>query len=137
VRDEHVTESGCDLDLAGISKLRERIRGIADSAKAHVRAHGLVCVATDTKFVAVSPAWTDLLGWPSTLLENGTFANLIHPGDRGRTEEALTQLKTKPLRGFTNRYRTISGDYVRLAWDAEPFDGEGQTFAVARRTDGD
>jgi len=71
----------------------------------------------DGRFVRLSRAWEDTLGFPIETLEGSSFLDLVHPEDRDATLDALSRLgDSERLSGFKNRYRTASGDYVWIEW---------------------
>ncbi|MEE8373290.1 MAG: PAS domain S-box protein, partial [Dehalococcoidia bacterium] len=90
-----------------------------------------VCT-TEGKFLRVSPAWKDVLGYTTDeILELG-WARLVHPDDAGRTDnEVAQQLHGKPVMGFINRFRCKDGTYKTFEWRATPAE-KGIVYATAR-----
>lgn len=82
-------------------------------------------------WLAVSPAWTELLGWSEAELVGRTSEWMEHPDDRADTREQIESLSAGiPVLRFDNRFRTKSGDYRTFSWTAVP---EGDLlYCVAR-----
>lgn len=83
--------------------------------------------------LAVSPAWTRLLGFSEAELLSRPYSDFMHPDD---TEETLTALARmgdtgSPVR-FENRILTSGGDYKPIGWTVVP-DPDGDTFIAIGR----
>lgn len=82
-------------------------------------------------WLAVNPAWTQILGWQADDFVGRTSEWLEHPDDVAKTRSEVATIAT----GFTtsefeNRFRTKAGDYRALSWTAVP-EGE-HMYCVAR-----
>jgi len=70
-------------------------------------------------WTSVSPAWTKMLGWSQQEIIGRTSDWLHHPDDQEPTRrEVIRVINGKESSGFENRYRTSSGDYRTLSWQA-------------------
>jgi PAS domain S-box-containing protein len=95
-------------------------------------ASDLFCTAdANGYFVSLNAAWERLLGWSREELQARPFIELVHPEDVQSTIEASSKILEADyeLASFENRYRTKSGDWRWLQWNART---DGQTwFAIA------
>ena len=94
----------------------------------------LICIAgTDGYFKKVNPAWQKVLGWDTETLLVTSFLELVHPDDLANTRNELLGLaEGSNTVNFTNRFRTIHGDYKILQWVATPEPETGNLFSIAR-----
>ena len=85
----------------------------------------------DGLWIAVSPAWTDLLGWTESELLGRTSQWMEHPDDVEKTRGEVSDLAVgRTTMRFENRFRTKDGDYRWFSWSAVP---QGDLiYAVAR-----
>ena len=83
------------------------------------------------RWLSVSPAWTQLLGWTKEELLGRTSEWMEHPEDRQRTRSEVFRLADgdTTLR-FENRFRHRDGTYRWFSWVAVPADG--LLYCVAR-----
>jgi PAS domain S-box-containing protein len=82
-------------------------------------------------WLAASPAWERILGWPLDQLLGRSSAGVIHPDDeeRMRREREYVFGGGQAVR-FQNRYRTRDGEYRWFSWNAV---AEGdRLYCVAR-----
>lgn len=87
--------------------------------------------AFDGRFVAVNPAWTEVLGWHERDLLGTSLFDLLHPDDLVHTAEgAHASADGETLTRFTNRYRHRDGSYRWINWSTTP--AEGLINAVGR-----
>lgn len=93
-----------------------------------------VCIAgVDGYFKHINEAFTSILGYTEQELLTTPFTDFIHPEDLPSTYEKIGELSTlKPVIGFVNRYKTESGEWVRLEWTATS-NSDGQIFALAKK----
>ena len=94
----------------------------------------LVCIASvDGRFRKVNSAWERTLGFTAEELLAAPIESFLHPDDVEPTrQEALRQMGGGATINFTNRYRTRTGGYRLLEWNASAAI-EGRTlFAIAR-----
>ena len=94
----------------------------------------LHCIASpEAKLLHINKRWERLLGYTRSELLSGSFLDLIHPDDIGGTVAAMEDLNTgKPVVNFSNRYRTKSGEYRVLDWNALFNERENLYYATAR-----
>jgi PAS domain S-box-containing protein len=84
-----------------------------------------------------NPAWNTTLGFPPEEVEGRRHADLTHPEDRDRLEEAFAALRGGGgAAGFELRYRAAQGDYRWIAWTASAPEGD-LVFAVGRDVTGE
>lgn len=79
----------------------------------------LFCVlASDGRFLRVSPGWTRALGWSEDELLSRTAFELVHPDDLSATREVSETYTAEGQRmeAFQNRYRHKDGSYRWLSW---------------------
>ena len=87
----------------------------------------------DGHFTHLNPAWERTLGWTMQQLMAEPFITFVHPDDVDETLariEALASNSGTEVVSFENRYRTSSGDFRRLKWDA--VSDEQSVYFVAR-----
>ena len=91
----------------------------------------LVC-DPEGKWLSVSPAWTELLGWTTQELLGRTSEWMEHPDDRATMRDWLASIAagkdTAPR--LDTRFRGRSGSYCRFSWTAVAEDG--LFYCVAR-----
>lgn len=94
----------------------------------------MLCVAGNDGYLKrVNPAFSRTLGYTTSELLARPFIDFVHPEDRSRTGEEMARLDTgESSLHFENRYRCKDSSWKWLAWNALPFDDEGQVYAVAR-----
>lgn len=93
----------------------------------------LLCIAgIDGRFRRVNPAWERVLGWTEADLRTVPYIDLVHPDDRAATEREAAKLAQGAVAvNFENRYRTRSGSYRWLHWNAAPSVERGLIYATA------
>ncbi|PZQ65591.1 MAG: hypothetical protein DI570_01025, partial [Phenylobacterium zucineum] len=70
-------------------------------------------------FRSVNPAWERVLGWRAEEVVGRTADWLLHPDDRGKTQNEIQQLAAGETSfAFENRFRRRDGDYRTLSWTA-------------------
>jgi PAS domain S-box-containing protein len=83
--------------------------------------------------LAVSPAWTRVLGWSGAELLSRPYGGLIHPDDLGPTIEAISRMgRTGQSSRFENRILTVDGEWKPIEWTLAP-EEEGQNFIAVGR----
>ncbi|WP_304176865.1 ATP-binding protein [Phenylobacterium aquaticum] len=92
----------------------------------------LLCIINDRgRFVRLSRAWEQVLGWPVESLVGQSYLPLMHEEDRATTiAEGRRFLEGHAVFNHRNRYRHRDGSYRVLEWQARP-SGE-RVYAVAR-----
>jgi PAS domain S-box-containing protein len=87
----------------------------------------------DGYFTYVNPKFTQVLGYSAQEVLTTRFTDFIHPDDREATANELSKLSCGQLTfNFENRYRSKSGTYYWLLWNAAAFPDENIIFASAR-----
>jgi PAS domain S-box-containing protein len=77
----------------------------------------LLCIAGPVCLVEVNRTFEHTLGYPTRELLSRPVLDFIHPGDRGRTREALDELLAggQPVR-LENRLGRSDGSFCRIEW---------------------
>jgi len=85
------------------------------------------------RLLAVSPAWTHVLGWSEAELLARPYASLMHPDDLPATLAAIEQLaQTQRPSRFENRIATRQGEWKYVEWTVTPELGSEHFVAVGR-----
>lgn len=94
----------------------------------------MICVAgTDGYFKKTNPAFQTTLGWSLDELKEKPFFDYIHPDDVNATANEIEKLsKGFKTIGFENRFITKEGNYLSIAWVANPDEQTGEIFAIGR-----
>ena len=87
-------------------------------------------IDTHGRFVAVNPAWTEILGWYPREMEGRAYDDFVHPDDALASQAAYRQAQVEPLRQFENRIRHRDGSYRWVSWVASS--GDGLIYASGR-----
>jgi PAS domain S-box-containing protein len=113
IRDEH----GAPVHFVGqIFDVTERRRSQHLVEAMIANAPDLLCVVDRNGcFVAVSPSWSEALGWDPAELVGGSVLDHVHPDDVAVTEPLLTG-RHPGREGVEIRYRTRRGDWRWLQW---------------------
>ncbi|HEY0033765.1 MAG TPA: PAS domain S-box protein, partial [Devosia sp.] len=82
---------------------------------------------------AVSPAWTQVLGWGESELLTRGYATFMHPDDLPPTLEAIGRMAEtgRPTR-FENRIATADGAFKPIEWTVVP-EPDGRNFIAVGR----
>ncbi len=82
---------------------------------------------------AVSPAWTQVLGWSERELLTRGYATFMHPDDEPPTLEAIGRMAQtgQPTR-FENRISTKEGSWKHIEWTVAP-ERDGVNFIAVGR----
>lgn len=82
---------------------------------------------------AVSPAWTQVLGWSENELLTRGYATFMHPEDAATTLEAISRMADtrRPTR-FENRIATRTGAWKAIEWTVAP-EADGVNFIAVGR----
>ncbi len=82
---------------------------------------------------AVSPAWTQVLGWSEAELLARPYASLMHPEDMPPTLEAIGRMaETHQPARFENRIATRDGGWKHIEWTVAP-ELDGENFVAIGR----
>jgi PAS domain S-box-containing protein len=94
----------------------------------------VICVIdAQGRFVQVSAASRQLWGYAPEELVGGSYADLVHPDDRAKTEAvANVILSGQPVLDFCNRYLRKDGSTVENDWTAVWSEPDRMMFCVAR-----
>lgn len=94
----------------------------------------LVVVSMEGTIISWNTAWKDLLGYSDAILEGANIISFIHPDDVGKSQHALTDILGggEKVISFENRFRTNSGAYCWLLWNAVPVMDKGEVYGFAR-----
>ena len=90
----------------------------------------LAILTLDGTFLAVNPAWTDVLGWLPTEIVGQHHVLFSHPDDQEASDGAHQQALVAPVRQYENRVRHKDGSHRWISWVATT-DGE-QVYASGR-----
>ena len=92
----------------------------------------LLCTSgADGRFNSLNAAWERVLGWTREELMARPYTEFVHPDDFQRTLAAHQRIAEPDheLIGFENRFRTATGEWRWLHWNART---DGETwFAIA------
>lgn len=82
---------------------------------------------------AVSPAWTQVLGWSERELLTRGYASFMHPDDEPPTIEAIGRMaETRQPARFENRIATSDGGWKHIEWTVAP-ELDGVNFIAVGR----
>jgi PAS domain S-box-containing protein len=82
---------------------------------------------------AVSPAWTQVLGWSETDLLSRGYASFMHPDDISPTLRAIGRMaETRQPTRFENRFATADGGWRSIEWTVAP-EADGLNFIAVGR----
>jgi len=82
---------------------------------------------------AVSPAWTQILGWSENELLTRGYASFMHPEDMPSTLEAISGMAdTRQPTRFENRIATKDGAWKHIEWTVAP-EPDGINFVAVGR----
>ncbi|KQN27007.1 histidine kinase [Sphingomonas sp. Leaf33] len=82
---------------------------------------------------AVSPAWTQVLGWPESELLRRGYASFMHVDDAPHTLAAIAGMaKTLQPTRFQNRIATLDGGWKHIEWTVAP-EADGVNFVAVGR----
>jgi PAS domain S-box-containing protein len=90
----------------------------------------MVVVSRGGHYLAVNPAWTDILGYRPEELVGLHALDLIHPDDLAGSVTALAQAQAGTMPTLENRFRHKDGSYRWLQWVSAT--GADEVFAVGR-----
>lgn len=82
---------------------------------------------------AVSPAWTQILGWSESELLSRGYASFMHPEDEPQTLAAIAQMaETRRPTRFQNRIARRDGGWKPIEWTVAP-EADGLNFVAVGR----
>ncbi|WP_342112100.1 ATP-binding protein [Methylobacterium sp. SI9] len=142
---ELIARVGANLQLARVRReAADALRRVNEDLEREVAArtaerdriwqvsHDMLGVAdADGIWLAVNPAWTQILGWQAHDIVGRTSEWLEHPEDREKTRAEVRRLAGGATTlAFENRFLTRDDSYRTLSWTAVPADG--RLYCVAR-----
>ena len=93
----------------------------------------LAIVCLDGHFRRINPAFTKILGYELSELEDTRFRDLVHPDDVGGIQLHIDELVAgNPVTYLEARSRRIDGGYSWFAWSAVPVPGDDIIATVGR-----
>ncbi len=95
----------------------------------------LCSISRDGRFLQISPACEDILGYCPVELLGRPYNELLVPEDQAPTQEEIHLLMTREhtkASGFRNRMIHRNGHTVTISWSAEWSDQEHALFCVGR-----
>lgn len=114
--------------------ITERRKSREDLENIFTLSMDMLCIASLTHFIKVSPSFERTLGYSDEELCSRPFTDFVHPDDVGPTfvliEEKLK--RGEPAIRFRNRYRHKDGHYLWLEWMTKPLPDKDVLYAVAR-----
>ncbi len=82
---------------------------------------------------AISPAWSEVLGWSEEDLLTRGYASFMHPEDKASTIAAIEDMaETRQPGRFENRIATSDGDWKWIEWTVAP-EPDGVNFIAVGR----
>ncbi|NEX60981.1 hybrid sensor histidine kinase/response regulator [Noviherbaspirillum galbum] len=114
-----------EAELASRTAERERLWNLSQDMLARANYQGTMS--------AVSPAWTQVLGWSETELLTRPYASFMHPEDMPPTLDAIARMAEthRPTR-FENRIATCKGGWKHIEWTVTP-ELDGENFIAVGR----
>ena len=114
-----------EAQVAARSAERDRLWNLSEDMLARADFSGMMS--------AVSPAWTQVLGWTGRELLSREYATFMHPDDMPPTLEAIAHMATtrQPTR-FENRIATRDGAWKHIEWTVAP-EPDGFNFIAVGR----
>ena len=124
------------IDYIVLKKSRESLRSISSEFKNYFNLiPDLLCIATpEGYFKEINAAFIKELGYSEEELLDRPFLDFVHPDDKEKTIQVLSDinLKSAEIKFFRNRYKCKNGDYILLSWNAIPNPNTKLIFATAR-----
>ncbi|MBB5716951.1 PAS domain S-box protein [Sphingomonas aerophila] len=114
-----------EAQVAARSAERDRLWNLSQDMFARADYSGMMS--------AVSPAWTQVLGWEERQLLTRGYATFMHPDDMPSTLAAIEQMgKTRQPTRFENRIATADGGWKPIEWTVAP-EPDGVNFVAVGR----
>ncbi len=115
------------------SDVTERTSAAIQRDRVFELAKDLLCVVDlEGRFLRVSPAFVETLGYAEEELIARPLLELVHPEDREATEAVFAHAKESEVTVFENRYVCQDGSARVLQWTSRPDPLLKQIVAVAR-----
>jgi len=137
---------GMVRDITDRRLVEERLRELNDTLEAQVAARAaerdrlwnlsqdlLARADYEGMMSAVSPAWTQILGWSAAELLSRGYATFMHPDDVSPTLAAIRRMaETRQPARFENRIQTRDGAWKHIEWTVAP-EPDGVNFIAVGR----
>lgn len=137
---------GASVDIHDRKLAEARLRQLNDTLEAQVSARSaerdrlwnlsqdmLARADFDGMMSAVSPAWTQILGWSEHELLSRGYATFMHHEDMPPTLEAIARMaETGSPARFENRIATQEGGWKHIEWTVAP-EPDGKNFIAVGR----
>lgn len=80
---------------------------------------GMLCVMdSDLHIIQVNEAWERSLHWSEDQMVSECLTMFIHPSDKAKVCRILNSLKKSERTTFHSRFKTASGNFTFLEWNA-------------------
>lgn len=119
--------SGLVMDITDRRAASEKLHETIEELSAYFELSiDFLCIASpDGRFVKVSKALEEILGYSGGALDGVRFMDFVHPDDLDSTYQVLKRLDTGlPITNFVNRYRCATGEYIYVEWYGQAKDGK-------------
>ncbi|QAY75107.1 PAS domain S-box protein [Sphingosinicella sp. BN140058] len=114
-----------EAQVAARSAERDRLWNLSQDMLARADYSGMMS--------AVSPAWTQVLGWNEAELLTRGYATFMHPEDADPTLAAIADMsRTRSPTRFENRIATSAGGWKPIEWTVAP-EPDGINFIAVGR----
>jgi len=114
-----------EAQVAARSAERDRLWNLSQDMLARADYSGMMS--------AVSPAWTQVLGWSERELLTRGYATFMHPDDEPPTLAAIARMaETRAPARFENRISTSGGGWKHIEWTVTP-EADGINFIAIGR----
>ncbi len=114
-----------EQQVAARSAERDRLWNLSQDMLARADFTGMIS--------AVSPAWTQVLGWSAAELLSRGYATFRHPDDVAPTLAAIGQMaETRLPSRFENRIATRDGGWKHIDWTVAPEPDGANFIAIGR-----
>ena len=125
--------TGRDVTIEKERELEQTARAMERERHWNLSQDMLALANYDGTMSAVSPAWTQVLGWSETELLTRPYASFMHPDDMPRTIEAIGRMaETRQPTRFENRIAVRDGGWKHIEWTVTP-EPDGRNFVAAGR----
>jgi PAS domain S-box-containing protein len=114
-----------EVQVAARSAERDRLWNLSQDMLARADYSGMMS--------AVSPAWTQVLGWSERTLLTRGYATFMHPDDAAATLAAIERMaKTRQPARFENRISSADVGWKHIEWTVAP-EPDGVNFIAVGR----
>ena len=121
----HELNETLEMQVAARAAERDRLWNLSQDMMARADFSGMMS--------AVSPAWTQVLGWSETELLTRGYSTFMHPDDAPPTLAAISRMaETRQPTRFENRIATADGGWKQIEWTVAPEEDGVNFIAVGR-----